>query len=28
VGEAATKSVVMGCVLILVADYFLTSVMF
>ncbi|MEK7803775.1 MAG: ABC transporter permease, partial [Deltaproteobacteria bacterium] len=28
VGESATKSVVMGCVLILVADYFLTSVMF
>jgi len=28
VGEAATKSVVLGCVLILVADYFLTSIMF
>ncbi|HBO84208.1 MAG TPA: ABC transporter permease [Deltaproteobacteria bacterium] len=28
VGEAATKSVVLGSVLILVADYFLTSVMF
>lgn len=28
VGESATKSVVLGSVLILVADYFLTSVMF
>ncbi len=27
VGEAATRSVVMGCVLILISDYFLTSIM-
>jgi len=28
VGDSATKSVVLGCVLILMSDYFLTSVMF
>lgn len=28
VGESATKSVVLGCVMILISDYFLTSVMF
>lgn len=28
VGDSATKSVVLGCVLILISDYFLTSVMF
>ncbi|MEK7689034.1 MAG: ABC transporter permease [Deltaproteobacteria bacterium] len=27
VGESATKSVVLGCVTILISDYFLTSVM-